>query len=51
MTEDGDFVFVGNSDGVWSEASAGGEDFTAVKLDADGNEVTRWQVWESCARV
>lgn len=45
MTEDGGYVLAGYTEGVWSgEASAGGQDFVVVKLDADGQEVWRWQV-------
>lgn len=45
MTNDGCFVLAGHTEGVFSgEASAGGEDFAAVKLDAEGQEVWRWQV-------
>lgn len=44
-TEDGSFVLAGKTTGVLSGlASAGGVDFAAVKLDADGNEIWRWQV-------
>lgn len=45
MTEDGSFILAGQGQGVWSgSASAGGLDFVAVKLNADGREVWRWQV-------
>lgn len=48
MTEDGSFVLAGRAEGVWSgDSSAGGLDFVAVKLDADGQEVWRWQVKET----
>lgn len=47
-TEDGSFVLAGHAEGVWSgDSSAGGLDFVAVKLDADGQEVWRWQVKET----
>lgn len=49
MTDDGSFVMVGHAEGNWSDAaSAGGLDFVAVALDADGNEIWRWQVRPSC---
>lgn len=51
-TDNGSFVLAGYTTGVWSgEASAGGEDFAAVKLDADGVEVWRWQVREAYLQV
>lgn len=41
----------GSTARVWSgDASAGGHDFAAVKLDADGSEVWRWQVKAACAQ-
>lgn len=42
---DGSTVLGGVTEGAWTGAHAGGlEDFCAVKLDADGGEVWRWQV-------
>ena len=52
MTEDGSFVMGGKTTGDWSEVgSSGGSDFAAVKLDADGKEVWKWQVRGSCLQV
>lgn len=42
--EDGSVVAAGYTAGIWSGTNAGDEDFAAVKLDKDGNEVWRWQV-------
>lgn len=47
MTGDGSAVLSGRCEGYWNTASAGALDFAAVKLDADGNELWRWQVRES----
>lgn len=45
MAHNGSFVMAGTAEGNWSGVtSAGGEDFVAVILDADGNEIRRWQV-------
>lgn len=57
--DDGSVVLVGNAGGEWSGIDAGGgADFAAVKLDADGTELWRWQVRRHmffsklpCARV
>eukprot|EP00904_Undaria_pinnatifida_P006344 jgi/Undpi1/283/HiC_scaffold_1.g00279.m1 len=41
---DGSIVLAGVTEGAWKGAHAGGlRDFCAVKLDADGGEVWRWQ--------
>ena len=51
---DGSIVLAGVTEGAWRGAHAGGlRDFCAVKLDADGGEVWRWQVrWRRvCLRV
>lgn len=44
MSEDGSVVMVGYTLGDWDGTSAGGADFAAAKLDAEGKEVWRWQV-------
>lgn len=44
MTEDGAFVMVGQCEGDWSGESSGALDFAVIKLDADGDELWRWQV-------
>lgn len=45
MAVNGSVVMAGYTSGDWDgEVHAGGDDFAAVKLDADGNEVWRWQV-------
>ena len=40
----GPVVLAGKTKGNWSGTSAGHTDFAAVKLDANGTEVWRWQV-------
>lgn len=41
----GDSVLLaGRAEGTWNGTSAGGNDFVAVKLSADGTELWRWQV-------
>lgn len=43
--QDGSTVLVGSTEGSWKVGHAGGQnDFAAVKLDADGGEIWRWQV-------
>ena len=43
--QDGSIVLAGVTEGSWQGAHLGGtNDFAAVKLDADGVEVWRWQV-------
>lgn len=44
INEDGYFVLVGWSGGLWGDSQQGNEDFAAVKLDADGGIVWQWQV-------
>ena len=44
---DDSIVLAGYSSGSWSGIAPGGADFTAVKLDADGIELWRWQVFEA----
>lgn len=41
---DDSVVLAGYTTGDWNAENAGGTDFVAVKLDADGNEVWTWQV-------
>ena len=41
---DDSIVLAGYSCGNWSGISVGRADFAAVRLDADGNELWRWQV-------
>ncbi|CAM9731332.1 unnamed protein product [Ectocarpus fasciculatus] len=36
-------VLVGRTEGSWAASNAGGYDFCAAKLDADGNELWSWQ--------
>lgn len=48
-TGDGFVVLAGYTFGEWSEGLTGEEcDFAAVKLDANGTEVWRWQVIVVC---
>lgn len=42
--EDESVVLAGYSSGNWNGTVMGGADCTAVKLDADGKELWRWQV-------
>lgn len=42
--QDGGIVLAGHTTGNWSGESEGGVDFAAVKLDADGNVLWKWQV-------
>lgn len=44
LAEDGSMIVVGETDGSWDGANAGGNDFAAFRLDADGEEIWRYQV-------
>lgn len=44
MANDGSVIVGGNSGGDWGGVNAGGSDFVAVKLDAEGGQVWVWQV-------
>lgn len=45
MTPDGSIVLAGMAKGVWNGTHVGEySDFAAVKLDANGNEMWKWQV-------
>lgn len=44
MTADGSVIAVGQTAGVWDGANAGLDDFAALRLDASGEEVWRYQV-------
>lgn len=37
-------ILVGTVEGTWDSTTQGGYDFAAVKLDADGTTLWRWQV-------
>lgn len=41
---DDSVVITGYTEGAIAETNAGGSDVCAVRLDADGTEVWRWQV-------
>ncbi|CAN0002449.1 unnamed protein product, partial [Sphacelaria rigidula] len=41
--ENGSVLLVGSTGGKWDGLNAGGSDFAAVTLDADGTELWRWQ--------
>lgn len=41
---DGSIILAGASSGDWSASNLGARDFTACKLDADGNLLWKWQV-------
>ena len=43
-TINGTFVLAGITYGDWNGANAGDRDFAALKLDADGNVIWKWQV-------
>lgn len=42
--DDGSFVLAGYTDGEWRDSFDDSFDFAAVKLDANGTELWRWQV-------
>lgn len=42
--EDGPVVLAGSTNGQWGGPNKGGSDFAAVKLNAEGGEIGRWQV-------
>lgn len=42
--QDGSIVMAGSSAGAWTTKHDGLGDFVAVKLDANGTELWRWQV-------
>lgn len=42
--DDESVVLIGNTGGVWSNASSGVVDIAAVKLDVNGQQLWRWQV-------
>lgn len=41
---DDSVVISGYSEGDWAQTNAGGSDFCAARLGADGTEIWRWQV-------
>ena len=53
VVDDGDdsVVLTGYSSGDWSGTSSAWDDCVAVKLDANGNELWRWQVYTSVQYV
>lgn len=46
ILDDDSVVVTGYSEGDWAETNAGGSDFCAARLDANGSEMWRWQVSE-----
>lgn len=48
IAEDGSVVLAGRTNGSWVGENAGQSDFAAVKLQADGKEIWRWQVLMIC---
>lgn len=44
VDQDGSAVFTGLSAGEWDGVSSGDQDFVAVKIDRNGEELWRWQV-------
>ena len=51
MTEDGSYILAGHTEGNWNGERNGGRDFAAVKLDAGGKEVWKWQVRETYPQI
>ncbi|CAN0213505.1 unnamed protein product [Ascophyllum nodosum] len=43
VSEDGSVVLAGQTDGSWNATSAGVSDWAAMKLDAEGTVVWKWQ--------
>lgn len=44
--KDGSILLAGVTEASWDDLFTGGTyDFAAVKLDASGNEIWKWQVW------
>lgn len=44
MAENGSVIAVGQTGGDWDGVNAGSDDFVALRLDADGEEIWRYQV-------
>lgn len=44
LVEDGSAVLSGSTTGDWNVTNLGGTDFAALKLDADGELLWKWQV-------
>ena len=44
IAEDGSILVAFRTDGDWDGVNVGRDDFAAVKLDANGTEIWRWQV-------
>lgn len=44
VDEEGSVIMAGYTSGSFLETGAGEEDYLAVKLDSDGNEIWIWQV-------
>ena len=42
--KDGSVLLAGYTWGDWNGTNAGGRDFAACQLDANGTEIWRWQV-------
>lgn len=42
--EDDSIVLAGYTSGAWADTNKGPNDFAAIKLDSDGNEIWKWQV-------
>lgn len=49
MADDGSVILGGATYGGWVGTNAGGDDFVAVKLSANGTEEWRWQVRPHCS--
>ena len=50
-TINGTFVLAGSTYGDWNGSNAGNSDFAAVKLDADGNVIWKWQVSKATSKT
>lgn len=48
MLADGSVVLAGSTSGDWQGNNLGKSDFAAVKLDADGNLLWKWQARGYC---
>lgn len=51
MADDGSVVLAGRTSGNWSGTNAGSVDMAAVKLDAEGDIVWKWQVNQLVSRA
>ena len=50
-TINGTFVLAGSTSGDWNGSNVGDRDFAALKLDADGNVIWKWQVSKATGKT